>query len=155
VKNTPPTRGITAIELLIAAALAALVISIALPSYRNYVLGKHRTLAITTLTELRARQLTHHAAHGRYATGLQSLGYPADPGWLDRFGNLRRTETVDTIYRIELMVNPADGFRARALPVQDQQADVRCRALTVTADGRQQASGSDGPQCWPDTHTAG
>lgn len=153
--NLSPTRGFTAIELLIVAALLALAVSIALPSYRNYVLGKHRTVAITTLTELRARQLTHHATHGRYAAGLELLGYPADPGWLDRFGTLRRSETVDSIYRIELMVNPADGFRARAIPVQDQEADARCRALTLTADGRQQASGSDGPGCWPAGRAAG
>lgn len=141
-------RGFTLIELMIAVAILAIIVSIALPSYRNYILKAHRTAAKTTLVELQARQEGHYVDRRRYATTLTSLGYPANPSWISAAGEPDTEQTDRSIYRIVLSEVTPNGYRLDAIPVGAQADDERCGSLSLIASGRKQASGSDGVDCW-------
>ncbi len=48
--HSPPARGFSLVELMVAVAIVAIITSIAIPSYRHYVLQGNRTDAIKALT---------------------------------------------------------------------------------------------------------
>ena len=145
---TPPNRGFTLIELMIAVAILAIIVSIALPSYRNYILKANRTAAKTALVELQARQDGYYVDRRRYAATLTALGYPANPTWISATGEPETEEMDRSIYRLELSEVTVNGYRLEAIPVGAQADDARCGTLSVIASGRKQASGSDGVDCW-------
>lgn len=142
------TLGFTLIELMIAVVIVAILASIALPSYRNYVLRANRTVAKTTLVEVQSRQESFYVDRKRYAASLTALGYPADPMWITATGEPETSAVPRSIYRIDLDDVTLTGFSASASPVGSQEDDARCGTLTVIASGRKSASGSDGLDCW-------
>lgn len=142
------SSGFTLIELMITVAIIAIIASIALPSYRNYILKANRAAAKTTLVELQARQDGYYVDRRRYASTLTALGYPANPSWISAAGEPDTEEMDRSIYRIELSAVTTNGYRLEAIPVGSQTDDERCGTLSVIASGRKQASGSDGVDCW-------
>ncbi len=144
----PRLRGFTLIELVIVITLIAVLASIAIPSYRNYVMRGHRTVAKTALVELQARQEGYYVDRKRYATLLTRLAYPSDPVWITATGEPDTSAQPDSIYRIELANVTATDYTLQAVPVGAQADDSRCGTLTVVASGRKSASGSDGVDCW-------
>lgn len=140
--------GFTLIEMMITVAILAIIISIALPSYRNYIVKANRTAAKTALVELQARQDGYYVDRRRYATTLTSLGYPANPAWISAAGEPDTELMSRSIYQMVLSEVTATGYRLEAIPVGSQASDSRCGTLSVIASGRKQASGSDGVDCW-------
>jgi type IV pilus assembly protein PilE len=143
-----PVRGFTLIEMVIVVTLIAVLASIAIPSYRNYVVSAQRTIAKSALVELQARQEGYYVDRKRYATLLTRLAYPADPAWLNAQGEPDSSEQDDSIYQIVLEDVTVTGYTLSAIPVGAQADDSRCGTLTIVASGRKSASGSDGLDCW-------
>jgi type IV pilus assembly protein PilE len=67
-------RGYTLIEVLIAMVIVAILASIAIPSYRQYVLRSHRRAAQTTIVDIANREQQFFAANRAYADKA-TLGY--------------------------------------------------------------------------------
>lgn len=65
----PGGRGFTLIELMIAVAIIAILASVALPSYTDYIRRSQITEATSTLADLRTRMEQFYQDHRNYAAG--------------------------------------------------------------------------------------
>jgi type IV pilus assembly protein PilE len=68
-------RGFTLIELMITAAIIAILASVALPSYQQYVIRSNRAAAQAEMMDIANRQQQFFLANRSYATTLATLGY--------------------------------------------------------------------------------
>ncbi len=64
----PLGRGFTLIELMIAAAIVAILVGVALPSYRDYLIRGHLADASNGLALMRAQMERHYQDNRSYAT---------------------------------------------------------------------------------------
>ena len=152
-------RGFTLVELMIAVVVVAILATIAVPSYRQYVLRANRTVAKATAADLISRQEGYNLDHKRYATSLSKFGYPSGTLYLDREGNLSGTNGDDAIYAVTLQGNPGSsncppegsasrvGFTIVMAPVGGQTADTHWASLCQSSAGLRGASGG-GSDCW-------
>lgn len=72
------STGFTLIEVMIVVAILGIIMAIALPNYRAYVLKGNRSEGMAILNEIMQAQERYAAANGTYVTDLTTLGY-ADP----------------------------------------------------------------------------
>jgi type IV pilus assembly protein PilE len=72
-----PRRGFTIIEMLIVVAIIAILLTIAVPSYRLYVIRGHRSAAISEMMSLANREQQLLISNRSYATkaDLVAAGY--------------------------------------------------------------------------------
>jgi type IV pilus assembly protein PilE len=63
-----PGRGFTLIELMIAVAIVAILVSVALPSYRDYLIRGHLADASNGLALMRAQMERHYQDNRNYAS---------------------------------------------------------------------------------------
>jgi len=71
-------KGFTLIELMITILVVAILASIAVPSYRQYVIRGNRTAAQATMMDIATRQQQFFVANRTYATAAQ-LGFVLPP----------------------------------------------------------------------------
>lgn len=73
-------KGFSLIELMIAVLVIGILASIAIPSYREYVIRGHRRAAQAAMLEIATRQQQYFVANRAYAGTVEELGYtlPAD-----------------------------------------------------------------------------
>jgi type IV pilus assembly protein PilE len=141
-------RGVTLIELMIVVVIVAVLASVALPSYRDYVLKSNRAVAKGKLLDIAARQEAFFSDNKQYTATLSNLGI-ADSG-ADPDSNWVAASSTDAIYTFSLAVtNSGMSFTATATTANAQTPDdSRCATLTVTNTGQRGATGSLGMDCW-------
>jgi type IV pilus assembly protein PilE len=140
--------GFTLIELIIAVAIVALLASIALPSYQNYVVRSNEAVAKSFLAEVASRQQSFYNDRRRYATTLSELGYAADSLPLDRDGR-PDTTVAKPIYAVAIRAGAtARTYTVDAVPAGVQATRSDCGTLSLDAQGVRSASGSRGDDCW-------
>jgi type IV pilus assembly protein PilE len=71
-------KGFTLIELMVAIVIVAVLASIAIPSYREYVKRSHRRAAQAVMMEIANQQHQYFAANRAYASATD-LGYTLPP----------------------------------------------------------------------------
>jgi type IV pilus assembly protein PilE len=71
-------KGFTLIELMVAIVIVAVLASIAIPSYREYVKRSHRRAAQAVMMEIANQQHQYFAANRAYASDTD-LGYTLPP----------------------------------------------------------------------------
>lgn len=132
-------QGFTFIEMLMALAIAAIVASIAYPSYGRYVARSHRTQAQAQL--LQAAQWMERAA-----TAIGT--YPSRPAQADALDALQTQLSTD---RYTLSITSADGssFTITAMPQAAQSKDP-CGTLTLDHTGKRSSTSSSmsSDACW-------
>lgn len=128
-------RGITLIELVVVVAIVALLATIAIPSYRQFVLRSHRAEATVALLALAAAQEKHYLQNNTYTDELTD----APPDGL----GLQAT-TENGYYDIEITEADADGFSATATATGGQADDGDCPSFSIDQAGTR--GGNDG--CW-------
>ncbi len=126
-------NGFSLIELMIVLAIVAILASVTIPSYTNYVYKSRRTDAIAALLQLQLAQEAWRARRGRYSTDLAGLGWPD--------GRLAGGN-----YRLRLQLT-ANGWLAVAEP-QGPQAGDPCDRLAVDARGPVYGGPFGGRDCW-------
>lgn len=154
-------RGFTLVEVMIAVVIVAILATIAVPSYRTYVLRANRTVAKSALSEVVSRQASYQAETKRYALKFSKLGWNQDDTlYLDREGTLRDARTADAIYAVSLAGGatastcPAGGspsataFTVVATPIEAQADDTACGAMCLSSAGIKSAGGTDAADCW-------
>ena len=128
--NSDPARpGFSLVELMIAVAVVAILVTLSYPAFIHYVLKADRTDAQMELQDWANRQEVWRADHPAYSTGIN----PSD--------------TENYTYS---MVSTADSFTLTATAIGRQAADeeegLSCATLTLRQDG------SPGPAgylaCW-------
>jgi type IV pilus assembly protein PilE len=145
---TLPRRmlGVTLMELLIVVVVIGILASIAVPSYRNYVMRTHRTDATTMLLRIQSQQEKFFLQNNRYSGDLVA----APPAGLG-VGNI--TEGGKYSVQIE-PVNPLAAYTVTARPVANrgQDRDTRCQTFTIDEIGRRGARDAGGAdrsnECW-------
>lgn len=137
--------GVTLVELMIVIVVVAILASLAVPSYRSYVLRSHRVEAKTALLNLAAAQEKFYLTNNTYATDAQlDDAPPTGLGLLDETENGWYTITIG---------NDADaaGFSATATAQGAQTADTACASFTINHLGQKTATKSGGAattDCW-------
>ncbi len=77
--GTIGSGGFTAIELIIVMAIIAILASIAVPSFADYVRRSRLTEAITRLSDQQVRMEQYFLDNRRYDDGAGHCGYPVPP----------------------------------------------------------------------------
>lgn len=132
-------RGFTLVELLIVVAVIAILMAIAAPMYRDFVVRSNRSDAIIALTELSNLQEKHYSNEMAYTTTISDLSYP--------------NTSPEGFYSLAISTGAAVDYTLTATPVGQQlQDDDTCRELTLNSFGQRSAEDSDGndtsQQCW-------
>lgn len=131
-------RGVSLIELMTVVVVVAILASIAVPSYRRYVVRSQRTDATAALLRLQAAQEKYYLQNNAYAPDVTTL---------------RFTGTSDLgLYTISIATGAGDqSYTATAAPVtgKSQQDDTSCKSFTLTDTGVRAVTGPDGQAvCW-------
>lgn len=127
------SHGMTLIELVIVVAIVGILLSLAVPSYRNYTIRVHRTEAIRMLIQASFCQERIHARRGRYDTG--------------------QCQTVSEQKHYQLSYRNPDtvgqSYEAIATPAGSQRADP-CGRLSLNQSGEKGTSSThiSAMKCW-------
>jgi len=130
------SRGFTLIELMITVVVIAILASIALPSYRQYVLRSHRVEAKTALLNVAAEQEKFYLQRNRYANDGELVDTKADGG----LGFTRSTENG----WYTLTLDPDDDANPQAWTIEakgsgTQLDDKRCKYFSLDSVGARRA----------------
>lgn len=125
--HTPPrpsrSEGFTLIEVMITVVIVAILASIALPSYRQYIVRSKRSAAQAQMMDIANRQQQFLLANRSYAdkTALTASGY-----------TLPAEVNSNYSYDIVLSTTGVPGFTLTLIPIGGQTGDG---ALTLNSDG--------------------
>ena len=122
-------RGFTLIEVLVAAALVAILAAVAYPSYREHLVKASRTAAQNELLELSSVQEKIYLNSNGYTANLESAYSGTAAGGLGRTG----AKTADGRYTLSLAV-VGQSYTLTATPVSGtpQQNDG---AFSIASNG--------------------
>jgi type IV pilus assembly protein PilE len=146
--NRPPNRqlGVTLIELMIVVVVVGILASVAIPSYRSYVLRAQRSDAMRTLLRIQNAQEKFFSQNNRYSD-LLAPPMPAGLGIPDTTEGGHYTITLQT-------TNAGQNYTATARPTaaSGQDADTRCTEFSVDQNlrksARDSASADATRECW-------
>lgn len=128
-------NGFTLVELIIAVAIVGILATIALPSYKSYVLRSRRTEAMTELTKAQAVIERCYAANFTYIASL----CPAAP-----------SPTPQGFYTMT-SVSSATTYTFTATALGSQTADTLCATMSIDQASQKLAAdigGTAQPSCW-------
>lgn len=130
IQSFGPHGGFTLIELMIAVAIVAILVSIALPTYQSSIRKSRRADAVSALQQIQVEQEKLRANCTTYAATLTGtvacgvLGYPS-------------STSPDGYYSLALSAVSATGFTATATAVAggSQANDTGCTSMALTVSG--------------------
>src|SRR5437016_671632 len=136
-------RGMTLIELMVVVAIVAILASLAVGSYRRYVLRANRTDATSALLRIQVAQEKYFLQNNAYTTNVTTapptgLGVAPSPN-----GFYAITVTGDP----NSTNNIATSFQATATATGTQTADTSCATLTINDQGLRNSAPST-TECW-------
>jgi type IV pilus assembly protein PilE len=138
-------RGVTLIELMVVVVIVAIIASIAVPSYRQYLLRTQRADGKTELQRISTAQEKFFLQSKRYATDAELEAAP--PNGL----GIGRTSEHGH-FALDLPNVGGVTYTARATAVGDQLADMPCRTFTIDSLGQKGATNGAGADntitCW-------
>jgi type IV pilus assembly protein PilE len=141
-------RGVTLLELMTVVMIIGVLASIAIPSYRSYLMRAQRSDATAALLRLAAAQEKFYLQNNRYATNAElALGPPAGLGF---------ARTEHNFYTLSLAAGLDNTlqFLATATPITTgpQSKDAACATFTIDQQGtrgaKNSASSVTTDTCW-------
>ncbi|TLZ09272.1 MAG: type IV pilin protein [Gammaproteobacteria bacterium] len=136
-------RGVTLIELMVVLAIVAILSSLAVGSYRRYVLRANRTDATSALLRIQV---------GEEKYFLQNNSYTANATAAPPTGLGVASPTPNGFYIIAVTGDPnstnniATSFRATATAQGTQTQDTSCLTLTINDQGQRTSPSTT--DCW-------
>ncbi len=145
-------RGVTLIELIVVVIIVGILASVAIPSYRAYVLRSQRSDAKDALLTLATAQEKHYLQCNGYAGGAGAIAAATDCA----AGQLLGAATSKNGWyalTIPTAANPTNfTITATAILGENQFQDTECRSFSVTDRGVRtalDAGGADNSaECW-------
>ena len=133
-------RGVTLLELMAVVVIIGVLGTLAVNSYRGYLLRTNRTEARMALLQVQAAQEKYFLQNNRYATQAEMYALPANGG----LGIGPTTQTGK--YAITLARPNNTTYTATATAQGGQTADAAaCHTLRIRQDGTREPTGND---CW-------
>ncbi len=136
------SRGVTLLELMAVVVIVGILGTLAVNSYRGYLLRTNRTEARMVLLQIQANQEKFFLQNNRYAdTAELSLGTTDDPPGL----GIEPT-TPSGHYNIALVRPDTTTYTATATATGGQVKDApACLTLTINQNGEREPTGNE---CW-------
>jgi len=130
--------GVTLMELLTVVIVISILASLAVPSYRRYLLRAQRSDATTALLRMQSAQEKHFLQYGVYVTTTANLPNAHSAGGLGL-----PTVSERGYYNIAVAAT-ATGYTFTATPVPGggQADDTSCVSFSITEAGTKQAFNS-------------
>ena len=130
-------RGMTLIELMVVVAIVAILSTLAVGSYRRYVLRANRTDATSALLRIQVAEEKFFLQNNQYTTDLSAAGLSV------------ATPTPNGFYDLTVAGAPAiaTSFQATAAAKGTQTQDTSCQTLTIDDQGRRNSAPST-TDCW-------
>lgn len=120
--------GVTLIELLTVVVVLGILASIAVPSYRSYVMRTNRTDAKSALLQIQAAEEKYFLQYNKYTLDVKSAA-PTGLGMSDT--------TANGFYTLSLAARSTSGYTASATPTTagGQNSDSKCGTFTLDDTG--------------------
>jgi type IV pilus assembly protein PilE len=138
-------RGVTLIELMTVVVVISILASIAVPTYRRYLIRAQRSDAMTSLLKVATNEEKFQLQNGAYTTSLTGTGTT---------GLGMGSATSDRGFYALTVATTTTGYTATATPVAGgaQASDTTCATFTVNESGVKRAQNSGGTdkttECW-------
>jgi type IV pilus assembly protein PilE len=136
-------RGFSLMEMMIVAALVAILAAIATTAYSRYAYRSRRAEAHRMLMGIAQSEERWYATYNRYTDDLSKLGYDAN-----------ESTSLHTYYALALSVDDkkAQSYVATAEPIHGQASDA-CGVMSINDTGhrtpsRDDAAANTNGSCW-------
>lgn len=127
--NRRRSNGFTLIEMLVVIVMLAILLSLALPSYRGTILKSHRSEARQALTAILNAQEAFRTYCGTYAVRLGKVESCSDRV-------IRHASTTENdYYALSITHVSAIGFQALAVAQGSQADDTQCSNMSIKVTG--------------------
>lgn len=135
--------GWTLLELVICLSAVVVLVAVAIPLYRQFMLRSHRTEAVGALLGAQLSQERFFLAHGRYASGDVELAMPAPAG----LGFTGSESLPGGFYRLQLSSEGPNRYLLVAQAAGPQTADrPECLRFSINEQGLRAPAPDSG--CW-------
>lgn len=147
-------RGFSLLEIVIAVAILAIVVSVAIPTYDGYITRARRSDAKTSLVELAQLQETYYADNNIYAADIAALkaegyGFKKDgtATWYSKEGYyvLSVNNADRRNFTITATARAGDGQYAQEK--RENRMYTKCLTFSITAQGKK-TSTPNTDDCW-------
>ena len=141
------SKGVTLVELMVVVMIIAVLMSVAVPSYRQYTLRANRAEGHWMLLQTAANQERFYLQNNTYA---DNASLTADPP--NGLGMMATSESG--FYTLAITQADAVTFSAVATAQDGQSADTDCDVLAINERGTRYGgpgpafAGNNDPDCW-------
>ncbi len=128
---TKKSTGFTLIEVMIVAAIVAILASVGMNYYGDNVISARRTDGRSALLNNVTRLEKCKATYGAYNNAACTIN----------------ADSADGYYTVSI-VSDATSFTLTATPAGAQASDADCKTMTLTNTGLEGGTGADSDECW-------
>jgi type IV pilus assembly protein PilE len=141
-RSNREATGFTLIEPMIVIVVIGVLVTIGIPSYRQYSMRAQRTEAKSALLLVATAQERFYLQNNTYTNDLAALGFPTG-------------QSENGVYTLAVAGASTTAYTATATPTAgggtngvDQTRDADCASFTVDAQGIRTAAPNPVGNCW-------